>query len=77
MFNEQSNRPTYQHTENDNQQGRPPDRGPHRTQARQPGSRVTLARNIESSPPDSTVMIPAVAVARRGRCHSGISSGLA
>ena len=27
---------TYQHREADNQQGRPPDRGPHRTQARRP-----------------------------------------
>ena len=39
-----------------------------------PGSHVTLARNMESSPQWWFMRSPVV---RRGRCHSGISSGLA
>jgi len=39
-----------------------------------PLSRVTFARNMESSPHCRFLQFP---VMRRGRCHSGISSGLA
>ena len=52
----------------------PPRPRPHRTQAGNPGSRVTFARNMESSPHWRFLQFP---VARCGCCHSGISSGLA
>jgi len=49
MLSERSNIPT--NTEKPTtSKADSPDRGPHRTQASNPGSRVTLARNMELSP---------------------------
>jgi len=48
---------THQHKETNNQQGRPPDRGPHRTQARQPRVPCDIGPQYGII---STVKIPAV-----------------
>jgi len=52
----------------------PADRGPDRTQARLPQVSCDIGPQYGII---STLKIPAVYSASRGRCHSGISSGLA
>jgi len=69
--NEQSNIITI---ETDNQQDRPQTEALTTRRQGNPWSRVTFARNMESSPQWRFLRFT---VARRGRCHSRISSGRA